>query len=79
MSVYKGQEKVLNSITAVEEAKVKEIVDSEITALNSFKISKSGKSKMGQEGLPDWRRWIIYDNGVKCVIPNWILNRKKML
>ena len=25
MSVYKGQEKVLNSITAVEEAKVKEI------------------------------------------------------
>ena len=32
MSVYKGQEKVLNSITAVEEAKVKEIVASEMTA-----------------------------------------------
>ena len=31
MSVYRGQEKVLNSITAVEEAKVKEIVGNEIT------------------------------------------------
>ena len=31
MSVYRGQEKVLNSITAVEEAKVKEIVGNEMT------------------------------------------------
>ena len=30
MSVYKGQEKVLNSITAVEEAKVKEVVKEEV-------------------------------------------------
>ena len=31
MSIYKGQEKVLNSITAVEEAKVKEIIGNEMT------------------------------------------------
>ena len=30
MSVYKGQEKILNSITAVEEAKVKEAVKEEV-------------------------------------------------
>ena len=30
MSVYRGQEKVLNSITAVEEAKVKEAVKEEV-------------------------------------------------
>ena len=57
MSVYKGQEKVLNSITAVEEAKVKEAVKANIvTAFSdtpsdekvpSEKLVKTELSKMG--------------------------------
>ena len=74
MSVYKGQEKVLNSITAVEEAKVKEVVKANI--VTAFSDTPSDEKVPSEKAVDSAIKGVVFSNPNLLDNPWFTINQR---